>query len=73
MSRVSGLPDAKKMRHDSHFVDEITSPRSESIGRMIDLRRIEPNPHQPRKEFGDLSENAGHRPCSAWFSSQPFR
>ena len=23
---------------------------------MIDIRRIEPNPHQPRKEFGDLSE-----------------
>jgi ParB family chromosome partitioning protein len=44
------------MRHDSHFVDEITAPRAESIGRLIDLRRIEPNPHQPRKEFGDLSE-----------------
>jgi ParB family chromosome partitioning protein len=23
---------------------------------MIDLRRIKPNPHQPRKDFGDLSE-----------------
>ncbi len=45
-----------RMRHDSHFVEEITAQRSESIGRMIDVRRIEPNPHQPRKEFGDLSE-----------------
>jgi ParB family chromosome partitioning protein len=44
------------MRHDSHFVEEITSTRSESIGRLIDLDRIEPNPHQPRKNFGDLSE-----------------
>jgi len=44
------------MRHDSHFVEEITAQRSESIGRMIDIRRIEPNPHQPRREFGDLSE-----------------
>jgi ParB family chromosome partitioning protein len=44
------------MRHDSHFVEEITAQRSESIGRMIDIGRIEPNPHQPRKEFGDLSE-----------------
>jgi ParB family chromosome partitioning protein len=45
------------MRHDSHFVEEITSHRSEAgIGRMIDIRRIEPNPHQPRKTFGDLSE-----------------
>jgi len=44
------------MRHDSHFVEEITSTRPESIGRLIDLDRIEPNPHQPRKNFGDLSE-----------------
>jgi ParB family chromosome partitioning protein len=44
------------MRHDSHFVEEITARRSEAIGRMIDIRRIEPNPHQPRREFGDLSE-----------------
>ncbi len=55
MSRT-GLPDASRMRHDSHFVDEITSPRGESIGRMIDVRRVRPNPHQPRKEFGDLSD-----------------
>src|SRR5512145_2989169 len=44
------------MRHDSHFVEEITSQRSESVGRLIDIERIEPNPHQPRKHFGDLSE-----------------
>jgi ParB family chromosome partitioning protein len=44
------------MRHDSHFVEEITSTRSESIGRLLDIERIEPNPHQPRKTFGDLSE-----------------
>jgi ParB family chromosome partitioning protein len=44
------------MRHDSHFVEEVTSQRSEAVGKMIDIRRIEPNPHQPRKEFGDLSE-----------------
>lgn len=56
MSKMTGLPEARRMRHDSHFVEEITSQRSESIGRMIDIRRVEPNPHQPRKEFGDLSE-----------------
>jgi ParB family chromosome partitioning protein len=44
------------MRHDSHFVEEITAQHSEPIGRMIDIGRIEPNPHQPRKDFGDLSE-----------------
>ena len=56
MPRSTGLPTARHMRHDSHFVDEITSQRSESIGRMMDLRRVLPNPHQPRKDFGDLSE-----------------
>ena len=56
MSRQKGLPQQKRMRHDSHFVDEVTASRSESIGRMIDIQRIEPNPHQPRKDFGDLSE-----------------
>lgn len=56
MSRERGLPQQKRMRHDSHFVEEITSHRAESIGRLIDIRRIEPNPHQPRKSFGDLTE-----------------
>ncbi len=56
MARMSGLPESRHMRHDSHFVDEVTSQRSESIGRMMDIRRVQPNPHQPRKEFGDLNE-----------------
>lgn len=56
MSKRTGLPEARRMRHDSHFVEEITSQRSESVGRMLDIRRVKPNPHQPRKEFGDLSE-----------------
>lgn len=56
MSKMTGLPETQKMRHDSHFVEEITAQRNEAIGRMIDIRRIVPNPHQPRKEFGDLSE-----------------
>jgi len=56
VSKFRGLPQDKRMRHDSHFVEEITSTRSESIGRLIDIDRIEPNPHQPRKNFGDLSE-----------------
>jgi ParB family chromosome partitioning protein len=44
------------MRHESHFVEEITAQRSDAIGRMMDLERITPNPNQPRKQFGDLSE-----------------
>lgn len=56
MSKFRGLPPDKRMRHDSHFVDAVTAERSDSVGRLIDIDRIEPNPTQPRKEFGDLSE-----------------
>ena len=56
MSKLRGLPESKRMRHDSHFVEEITARRTETVGRVIDIDRIQPNPHQPRKDFGDLSE-----------------
>ncbi len=56
MSKFRGLPQEKHMRHDTHFVEEVTSGRTESVGRMIDVSRIEPNPNQPRKEFGDLTD-----------------
>ena len=55
-SKQKGLPKGKKMRHDSHFIDEITSESSETIGRLIEIERIRPNPHQPRKYFGDMTE-----------------
>ena len=56
MSKQRGLPQQKRMRHDSHFVEELTAAHSESVGRMIDIGRIQPNPHQPRQEFGDLAD-----------------
>jgi ParB family chromosome partitioning protein len=56
VSKQRGLPQQKRMRHDSHFVEELTAPHSESIGRLIDVDRITPNPHQPRKDFGDLTD-----------------
>ncbi len=56
MSKLRGLPKEKKMRHDSHFVEEITSRPQPSIGRMISIEEIKPNPNQPRKQFGDLTE-----------------
>lgn len=50
-----GLPVGLKMRHDSHYVDELAkSP--DFIGRVISISKIEPNPTQPRVEMGDLSE-----------------
>jgi ParB family chromosome partitioning protein len=56
VSKFRGLPQEKHMRHDTHFVEEVTSNRTESVGRMLDVSRIEPNPNQPRKEFGDLTD-----------------
>jgi ParB family chromosome partitioning protein len=44
------------MRHDTHFVELISSRTRGPLIRMISIERIEPNPHQPRSEMGDLQE-----------------
>jgi ParB family transcriptional regulator, chromosome partitioning protein len=51
-----GLPTTLKMRHDRHYVEELSSRSGAPVGRMIPLDRLEPNPHQPRIEIGDLAE-----------------
>ena len=56
MSKRRGLPPEKKMRHDIHFVEEITSQRSNALGQLIEIKKIEHNPHQPRKHLGNLEE-----------------
>ena len=50
-----GLPTGVKMRHDAHYVEAI-SHTSRAIGKTISIDLIEPNPEQPRSEFGDLKE-----------------
>lgn len=50
-----GLPTGIKMRHDSHYVEEL-SRTHRSIGKIIPINRIEPNPEQPRTEIGDLTD-----------------
>jgi ParB family chromosome partitioning protein len=44
------------MRHDPHFVDQLVRPSGETIGRVVPIEDIEPNPRQPRQDLGDLSE-----------------
>jgi len=44
------------MRHDTHFVDQLTRPGGEAIGQLIPIEDIEPNPAQPRQALGDLLE-----------------
>jgi ParB family chromosome partitioning protein len=50
------LPETIKFRNDAHFVEELGTRRGASIGRMIPMEEIEPNPNQPRQQMGDLSE-----------------
>jgi ParB/RepB/Spo0J family partition protein len=44
------------MRHDAHYVDELAQHRPTSVGRLISVDQIDPNPDQPRIEIGDLDE-----------------
>src|SRR5688572_4809746 len=43
------------MRHDSHYVEDLARS-NRSVGRIIPISQIEPNPDQPRTEIGDLTE-----------------
>ena len=56
MSKQRGLPANRRMRHDYHFVDNLTAGPSATIGRMIPLEMLVPNPDQPRKTFGDIHD-----------------
>lgn len=54
-----GLPSRVKMRHDTHFVDELTTRHQEPIGMTVPLASVEPDPNQPRSTIGDLDDLAG--------------
>ena len=58
MSRPKGLPQDKRMRADTHFVEQITAGRPAAVGRMIEIDRIHPNPTQPRREMVGIEELA---------------
>jgi ParB family transcriptional regulator, chromosome partitioning protein len=59
VTKRRGLPGQIKMRHDPHFVEELAARSESSVGRMIPLSAIEPDPGQPRSTMGDLSELVG--------------
>ncbi|HKM80312.1 MAG TPA: ParB/RepB/Spo0J family partition protein [Candidatus Acidoferrum sp.] len=56
MSKRLGLPVTLRMRHDAHYVESLTSYSGATIGRMLPVEQIRPNPEQPRKALGDLRE-----------------
>lgn len=55
-SRKRGLPTQVKMRHDTHFVEELAARNEVAVGKMVPLSAIEPDPNQPRNSLGDLED-----------------
>jgi ParB family chromosome partitioning protein len=53
-----GLPIGIQMRHDAHYVEELSTHRHNPIGRFLSTDLIDPNPEQPRADIGDLAELA---------------
>jgi ParB family chromosome partitioning protein len=51
-----GLPTRVKMRHNNHFVEELSARHETPVGKMIPLSAIEPDPKQPRTTMGDLDD-----------------
>jgi len=51
-----GLPSSIRMRHDSHFVDQLGRAAGSPVGQSIPIEDIDPNPNQPRQNVGDLTE-----------------
>jgi ParB family chromosome partitioning protein len=58
MAMKRGLPERATMRHDAHFVEELTRRSGRHIGSMIPLSMIEPNTEQPRTSLGNIEELA---------------
>jgi len=58
MAMKRGLPERATMRHDAHFVEELTRRSGRHVGSMIPLSLIEPNAEQPRTSLGNIEELA---------------
>lgn len=54
-----GLPERVRMRHDTHFIDELTTRHQDPVGCMVGLDTVEPDPRQPRSALGNLEDLVG--------------
>ena len=54
--KKTGLPDDMRMRHDSHYVDLISSREQAPRIRMLSVKKIDPSPQQARTELGNIQE-----------------
>lgn len=43
------------MRHDAHYVEELARS-NRTVGKILPIDKIQPNPDQPRVEIGDLTD-----------------
>jgi ParB family transcriptional regulator, chromosome partitioning protein len=57
-AKKRGLPVQVKMRHDTHFVEELAVRNETPVGKMVPLSAIETDPNQPRSTMGDLDDLA---------------
>lgn len=55
-AKKRGLPLRVKMRHDTHFVEELAARHETPVGKMAPLSAIEADPNQPRSMMGDLDD-----------------
>ena len=55
-AKKTGLPENISMRHDSHYVELISSKDYSPRIRMISIDKIDPSPQQARSELGNLQE-----------------
>ena len=51
-----GLPARVKMRHDTHFIDELAQRHQEPVGLLLALSAVETDPTQPRSAMGELDD-----------------
>ncbi len=57
-NKKKGLPLTITSRHGSHYVEELLLKKGGAIGKSIKIDQLEPNPYQPRKDYGDIEELA---------------
>src|SRR3954453_4244331 len=56
MAMKRGLPERANMRHDSHYVEELTRRSGRHIGAMIPLSLIKENPDHPPTPPGNTED-----------------
>ena len=62
MSKRIGLPVTLKMRHDAHYVEQLTSFSGAAVGRMIPIDKIRPNPGPAAQSAGRFARTLRFHP-----------